>query len=156
VGDQVKITKTDTEIESTSSTVNLKWINSTATLMAGVDSRGTPAVIGIWDEHDPPWRGLKASDLLLLSAASCSAYDVVTILRKKREPLESLEVKCTGQRESDPPQRFTHIHLHYTLNGDLSPKNAEEAIHLSEDKYCSVINTLKGSVEITSDFEIIK
>jgi putative redox protein len=156
VGDQVKITKTDTETEKPSSTVNLKWINSTETLMAGVDSRGTPAVIGIWDEHDPLWRGLKASDLLLLSAASCSAYDVVTILRKKREPLESLEVKCTGKRESDPPQRFTHIHLHYTLKGNLSHKNAKKAIHLSEDKYCSVINTLKGSVEITSDFEIIK
>jgi putative redox protein len=146
----------DNEMADSSSTVNLKWISSTETLMAGIDSRGTPAVIGIWNEQDLLWRGLKASDLLLLSAASCSTYDIVTILRKKRESLKSLEVMCTGKQESDPPHRFTHIHLHYILKGEITQKNVEKAIYLSEEKYCSVINTLKGSVEISSDFEIIE
>jgi putative redox protein len=156
MGDTVKIKNQDPEMPSASSTVNLQWIKSTETLMAGVDSRGTPAVIGIWDDQDPQWRGLKASDLLLLSAASCSAYDVVTILKKKREPLRSLDVVCTGELQTEPPKRFTHIHLHYALKGDLSRKNVKEAIRLSEDKYCTVINTLKDSVKITSDFEILK
>ncbi len=156
MGDRVKITSRESETAILSNTVNIKWINSNSTIMAGVDSRGTPAVIGTWTEHDPPWRGLKPSDLLLLSAASCSVHDVVTILRKKREPLESLEVICTGEQESDPPHRFTQIHLHYTLRGELSHKNVKKAIHLSEEKYCSVINTLKGSVEITSDFNIVE
>jgi len=152
----VKTRKLESEMASSSSTVNIKWINSTSTLMAGIDSRGTPAVIGLWSEHEPLWRGLKASDLLLMSAASCSTYDVVKILRKQREPLESVEVVCTGKQDSEPPSRFTHIHLHYILKGDLTHKNVKKAIHLSEDKYCSVINTLKGSVKITSDFEIIE
>jgi putative redox protein len=156
MGDTVKIKSQDPEFPSPSSTVSLQWINSTDTLMAGVDSRGTSAVIGIWDDQDTQWRGLKASDLLLLSAASCSAYDVVTILKKKREPLESLEIICTGELQTDPPKKFTHIHLHYSLTGDLTRKNVREAINLSEEKYCTVINTLKGSVEITSDFEINK
>lgn len=152
----MKIKNQDPDMTSSSSTVSLHWINSTDTLMAGVDSRGTPTVIGISDDHDPEWRGLKASDLLLLSAASCSAYDVVTILKKKREPLENLEVVCKGELKTEPPKKFTHIHLHYTLIGNVSRKNAKEAIKLSEEKYCTVINSLKGSVEITSDFDILK
>jgi putative redox protein len=151
----MKIVRWETEMGSTSNTVNVKWIHSTGTLMAGVDSRGTPAIIGMWSEHEPPWRGLKASDLLLMSAASCSTYDVVTILKKRREPLESLEVICTGEQESEPPNRFTHIHLLYLIKGEIKPESIEKAIQLSEEKYCSVLNTLKGSVEITSEYEIV-
>lgn len=139
---------------TSSSTVNIKWIKSTETVMAGVDSRGTAAVIGIWPEHEPLWRGLKATDMLLMSAAACSAYDVVNILRKQREPLESLEVFCTGEQESKPLKRFTHIHLHYQFKGDLNPEKVKKAINLSEEKYCTVLNTLKGSVELSSDWKI--
>jgi putative redox protein len=156
MGVDVKTKINEPEIASSSSTVNIKWIKSTSTLMAGIDSRGTPAVIGLWSEQETFWRGLKGSDLLLMSAASCSTYEVVKILRKQREPLEGVEVICTGKQESEPPNRFTHIHLHYTFKGDLKQKNVKKAIHLSEEKYCSVINTLKGSVEITSYFEIIE
>lgn len=139
-----------------SSTINIKWIKSTKTLMAGVDSRGTSAVIGVWPEHEPLWRGLKASDMLLMSAAACSTYDVVNILIKQRAPLESLEVRCTGEQENEPPKRFTHIHLHYQFRGDLDQEKVKKAIHLSQDKYCTVLNTLRGSVEITSDWEIVE
>lgn len=151
----MKIVRMEPEMASSSSTVNIKWIKSTSTLMSGIDSRGTPAVIGIWSDNDTLWRGLKASDLLLMSVASCSTYEVVRILQKQREPLESVDVICAGKQESEPPNRFTHIHLHYTLKGELTKENVIKAIQLSEEKYCSVINTLKGSVEITSDFEIL-
>lgn len=136
-------------------TVNIKWINSTETVMAGVDSRGAAVVIGRWSEHDPVWTGLKASDMLLMSAAACSAYDVVVILKKQRQPLESLEVYCTGVQKEDPPRRFTHIHLNYQFRGDLNEDNVKKAIMLSEDKYCTVLNTLRGSVEISSDYKIL-
>ena len=151
----MKISKREVDIETPSSTVNVQWIQSTDLLMAGVDSRGTPVVIGITEDDDPLWRGLKASDMLLMSAASCSAYDVVVILKKRKEPLESLEVICSGQRADEPPRKFTHIHLKYVLKGQLDPESVEKAIQLSEDKYCSVINTLKGSVVITSEYEIV-
>ena len=151
----MKISKREVDIETPSSTVNVQWIQSTDLLMAGVDSRGTPVVIGITEDDDPLWRGLKASDMLLMSAASCSAYDVVVILKKRKEPLESLEVICSGQRADEPPRKFTHIHLKYVFKGQLDPESVEKAIQLSEDKYCSVINTLKGSVVITSEYEIV-
>ncbi len=135
-------------------TVAVKWIESQ--LMTGVDSFGHPLVMGSWPEKEPEWAGLKPSDLLLLSAASCSAYDVVMILTKQRQPLTGLEVTCTGEQASEPPYQFTHIHLHYTIKGPLNPKKVERAIHLSEDKYCSVLNTLKPTVEITNDYELIE
>lgn len=133
--------------------VAVKWIESQ--LMAGVDSFGHPLVMGSWPEKEPEWAGLKPSDLLLLSAASCSAYDVVMILTKQRELLQGLEVICTGEQQAEPPYAFTHLHLHYVLKGPLNPKKVERAIRLSEDKYCSVVNTLKATVAITSDFKLI-
>lgn len=135
-------------------TVAVKWVESQ--LMTGVDSFGHPLVIGSWPEKDPQWAGLKPSDLLLLAAASCSTYDVVMILTKQREPLVGLEVACSGEQAAEPPYQFTCIHLHYTLKGPLNPKKVERAIRLSEEKYCSVTNTLKAGVPITSSFEIVE
>jgi putative redox protein len=140
-------------VTTVSGSVYIKWIGST--MMTGFDSRGTPLVVGRWPEHDPQLTGLKASDLLLLAAASCSTYDIVMILTKQREPLESVEVTCTGDQEREPPYRFTRIHLHYILVGSLNSEKVKRAIQLSEEKYCSVTNTLRGSVEITSDYEIL-
>jgi putative redox protein len=136
-----------------SGTVLLKWIGSN--LMAGIDSRGNPLVIGDSAGNDPRWSGLKPSDLLLLAAASCSTYDIITILSKQREPLEGLEVSCTGIQESGPPYCYVQIHLHYVFKGSLTPKRVARAIALSQEKYCSITNTLKPVVEIISDFEII-
>lgn len=151
----MKISRREVDMEDPSSTVNIQWMHSTDLLMAGIDSRGTPVVIGITEDDDPQWRGLKATDMLLMSAASCSAYDVVLILNKKKEPLEGLEVICSGKRADDPPRIFTHIHLKYVVKGQISAKSVEKAIQLSEEKYCSVLNTLRGSVKLTSEYEII-
>lgn len=133
-------------------TVRLRWVESQ--LMTGVDSFGHPLVIGSWPEKDPEWSGLKPSDLLLLSAASCSAYDVVLILNKQRQPLRGLEITCTGEQHPDPPHAFTHIHLHYIVKGECDMRRVNRAIELSENKYCSVINTLKPRVKFTSTFEV--
>lgn len=133
-------------------TVNLKWIESQ--LMVGADSFGRPLVIGWERDRQPEWTGLKPSDLLLLAAASCASYDIVSILTKQREPLAGLEVTCTGEQQSEPPYNFTSIHLHYVAKGAVNPDKLMRAINLSEEKYCSVTNTLKASVKITSDFEI--
>lgn len=135
-------------------TVAVKWVASQ--LMTGVDSFGHPLVMGSWPEKEPEWAGLKPSDLLLLSAAACSAYDVVMILTKQREPLVDLDVTCAGEQESEAPYTFTSIHLHYRLKGPLDPNKVARAIRLSEDKYCSVVNTLKPAVKITSDFELVE
>jgi len=133
-------------------TVSVKWVESQ--LMIGVDSYGHPLITGSWPEKNPEWQGLKPSDLLLLSAAACSAYDVVMILQKQQEPLVGLDVQCTGDQLSEPPYSFTALHLHYQAKGAVNPHKLARAIELSETKYCSVVTTLKNAVKITSDYEI--
>jgi putative redox protein len=133
-------------------TVTLKWIESQ--LMVGADSFGHPLVIGSWPEQSPEWAGLKPSDLLLLSAAACSAYDVVMILKKQREPLRELAVACAGTQLPDPPYTFTALHLHYTVRGPVNEQKLARAIALSEEKYCSVVTTLRPTVAVTSAYEI--
>jgi putative redox protein len=140
------------------STVGLKWVDDT--LMVGADSRGRSIVIGSANlkkeaaEGQPEYLGMKASDLLLLAAASCSTYDVVTILQKQREPLLGLEVTCTGGQISDAPYAFVEVHLHYKVRGEVNAEKLARAIQLSEEKYCSVLATLKPGVKVSSDFEI--
>ena len=99
--------------------------------------------------------GMKASELLLVSLATCSSYDVVGILEKRKVTLRKLEVEVTAEQEKDPPWTFTDIHLKYILAGDgLEPRHAETAIRLSEEKYCSVAATLKGKARITWEYVI--
>ena len=134
-------------------TVSLKWIDSM--LMVGADSAGNTLVMGHQSAKDPEWSGLKPSDLLLLSVASCTAYDVVMILKKQREPLQGLEISCNGEQNPDPPYAFHHVHIHYKIYGECSVEKVARALQLSEEKYCSVINTIRPTVEISSDFEMV-
>jgi len=140
-------------METVKGTVKIKWTE--ARMMMGVDSRGVAIPIGFNRDADPTWSAVKPSDLLLLSAASCSVYDVLEILQKQREPLEGLDVQCTGEQKKEPPYNFVSVHLKYLIKGAVNPKKLERAIQLSEDRYCSVLATLRPSLEISSEFEIL-
>lgn len=99
--------------------------------------------------------GMKASELMLVSLACCSSFDVVGILEKRKVVLRKLEVEVSAEQEKDPPWTYTDIHLKYILAGDgLTPQYAETAIRLSEEKYCSVAATLKGKARITWEYVI--
>jgi putative redox protein len=135
-------------------TITLRWVEGH--LMLASDSNGHSIVIGKSPDPQHVWAGVKPSDLLLMAAASCSAYDVLDILTKQRESFVDLKVLCTGEQLPDPPYSFLKIHLHYVVYGNVSPEKLEKAIHLSEEKYCSVINTLRPGVPFSSDFEIIQ
>ena len=133
--------------------ITLRWIEGV--MMAGSDSNGHSVVIGRSPDSEHVWAGIKPSDLLLLAVASCSSHDVVEILTKQREPLEDLKVTCEGDQMPDPPYTFTRIHVHYLIKGRVNPEKLDRAIHLAEDKYCSVISTLRPGGPITSDYDII-
>ena len=103
----------------------------------GTDSGRHSIVIAAHDEENHT--GTRPSDLLLLSLASCSAYDVVSILRKKRLDLRSLEVTVTSTQDPDPPWTFRKIHLTFHVRGvGITQENVNQAIELSLTKYCSV------------------
>ena len=132
--------------------VRLKWAEKN--LFVGVDSTKHAIVISAQDEENA--EGMKPSDLLLLALGSCSAVDVVGILKKKRQKMRGLSIHIEGDNEEDPPWQLTDIRLLYKIQGeDIDPKAVEQAIELAEMKYCSVAATLRSNVRITSDFEII-
>ena len=96
-------------------------------------------------------------ELLLLAIGACTATDVASILKKKRQHVTSYVIEVTGQRRDDYPRRFTAMNVHHILTGkSLSAKAVAHAIELSDTKYCSVAATLRPQVEIQSSFEIIE
>jgi len=88
-------------------------------------------------------------ELVLLGLCGCTASDVVTILGKKREPLTSLEVRAEAERAPSPPAVYTEIRLTYRIGGKVTPKAAEDAVRLSEEKYCSVAAMLRKTAKIS-------
>jgi len=128
----------------------VRWIQGKQ--FVGIDSTNHSVVLSTPDEGI----GMKPSELLLVALASCTAVDVVEILAKKRLTLESLEIAASGEQDQDPPWTFRKIHLLYKFKGrDLTEKEVQKAIALSEEKYCSVSATLRGVAQITTSFELI-
>lgn len=134
-------------------TVTVRWIDGK--MMVGTDSTGHSIAIGRSPEDSNQFVGMKPSDLLLIAAASCAMHDVIEILTKQREPLLDLITHCSGEQQPQPPFTFINIHLHYVAYGNVNPEKLTRAIRLSEEKYCSVLSTLRPGVPITSDFEIV-
>jgi putative redox protein len=100
--------------------------------------------------------GAKPADLLPLSLAACTCYDVVEILRKQRQQLRELEVTTTTTQDPDPPWRFRTIHMHFKLSGELDRGKTERAIALSESKYCAVAATLRDAVDLSYSVEFVE
>ena len=96
-------------------------------------------------------------ELLLVSVAACTATDVVSILQKKRQNVSDYKVEITGERREEYPRKFTKFHIHHIVYGkDVSAQAVEQAIELSDTKYCSVAATVRPAAEITTSFEIIQ
>jgi putative redox protein len=128
----------------------VEWIGGKRFI--GIDSTQHSVVLSTPDEGV----GMKPSEVLLVALAACTAVDVVEILRKKRLELRGLSISAEGEQDAEPPWTFRQIHLHYRLYGpDLTVEAVEQAIRLSEEKYCSVAATLRPTAEITYDYEII-
>jgi putative redox protein len=101
--------------------------------------------------------GAKPSDMLLVALGACAGVDVVGILVKKRQKLSGLQIQVDGQQDADPPWAFRKIHVEYILRGQgISEKAVQQAVELSEEKYCSVAATIRGVAEITSSYQIVE
>jgi putative redox protein len=94
-------------------------------------------------------------EMLLGALGACTATDVVIILGKKRQKLESLEVVVSGERAAEPPTVWTKLEIVYRLRGALDEKAVRDAIELSENKYCSVAAMLRKTAAISFRYEIL-
>ena len=96
-------------------------------------------------------------ETLLVSVAACTAFDVQSILEKKRQDVTAYNVEITGTRAEDHPRKFTSFHINHIVHGrNVSEKAVADAIELSDTKYCSVAATVRPTAEITTSYEIVE
>lgn len=101
--------------------------------------------------------GMRPMELLLAGAAACTAFDVVWILRRARQPVADCVVDAEAERAPEEPRVFTRIHLRYAVAGrGLDARQVERAVKLSKEKYCSATIMLGRSAEITYDVTIVE
>ena len=112
-------------------------------------SAGVSAVIDGPISSGGTEQGLRPMETVLVALASCSAMDIVHILKKQRQELEDLDITVTGERVDKIPSVFSDIELHYTASGKVDLEKLERAAELSIETYCSVAAMLRQSVKIT-------
>ena len=102
--------------------------------------------------------GARPMELVLMGVGSCSAYDVVTILKKSRQQITGCVAQLKAERAEEMPRVFTHITLHFVVTGhQLDPKKVERAVHLSAEKHCSAsIMMQRAGVVLTHSFELVE
>lgn len=113
----------------------------------------TPENLGVTMDASPEFggkgRGPRPAELLLLGLGGCTGMDVVSILRKKRAPIESVEVEMEAERAKDHPKVFTKIDVRFVIGGkDVKGEDVDRAIELSAEKYCVVGAMIKDSCTI--------
>jgi putative redox protein len=102
----------------------------------------------LFDGDDAHTQGISPVEAVLMGLCGCTAMDVVSILKKKREPFTGLSVTAIADRASESPRVFTHINLIYRVSGVVSHKAMEDAVRLSETKYCGVAAMLSKAAKI--------
>jgi len=132
----------------------VKWIENAA--FVGESESGHAFVMDGAKEGGGRNLGPRPMEVLLLSTGACSAYDVVTILRKARQQIRDCHVEIDAERASTDPKIFTRIHMHFVIKGQaINSVHVKRAVELSAEKYCSASIMLGKSAQMTHDFEII-
>ena len=99
--------------------------------------------------------GAKPIEFALLALGGCTAFDVISILRKKRQQVTGYEIELSAQQAPEPPMVFTRVEIKHRLRGQVDPEAVRSAIHLSETKYCSVGAMICKTAKLETTFEII-
>jgi putative redox protein len=132
----------------------VKWVED-VTFLGEADS-GHAVVMDGPPENGGKNRGLRPMEMLLVGMGGCTAFDVVIILKKARQPVVDCEVELEAERAPDPPKVFTRIHVRYRVRGaGLSESQVKRAIELSAQKYCSASVMLGKTAAITHEYEIV-
>lgn len=93
-------------------------------------------------------------EVLLMGVLGCTAMDVISILKKMRQPVQGFKVFATGERATEHPKKYTHIHLEYVAYGDVDPVSLARAVELSEARYCGAMATVRGTASVTNSSRV--
>jgi putative redox protein len=131
----------------------ITWIDGKS--FAGQTESGHSIVIGTADGEKPK-PGPSAMEVVLMGTGTCSAWDVVEILRKARQDIDDVIVEMDADRATEVPKVFTRIHMHFIVKGrGVSEDRVRRAVELSVDKYCSAVAMMSKTAEVTHDYEVI-
>lgn len=131
-------------------TASVKWVSDQKFLGFSPSGHSVPI-----DSDRGSNKASGPMELVLLALGACTATDIVIILEKKRQKLQSLEVICSGERAATPPTVWKKLEILYRLRGDIDERSARHAIILSEEKYCSVSAMLQKTAKITWKLELL-
>ena len=130
--------------------VELRQVAGSSFLARGASNHWVP--VDAPEDEQGQDAGAWPMELLLMALGGCTGIDVVLILKKMRVAFNDLQIKLSGERTEEPPRSFTGIKISYHFWGnDLPLAKLERAVELSQEKYCSVANTINGVVAITSE-----
>ena len=133
--------------------VRIKWVEGVAFI--GESETGHAVVLDGAPENGGRNIGMRPMEMLLIGMGACTSFDVVTILKKARQPIVDCVAEISADRADEVPKVFTKIHVHFVITGNnLNATQVERAVKLSAEKYCSASIMLAKSVEITHDFVI--
>lgn len=133
----------------------IKWVEGVA--FVGESGSGHAVVIDGAPESGGRDVGVRPMELVLMGAAACTAYDVVSILKKARQPVADCVVEAEAARAETAPRVFTKIHLRFAVAGrGLDRRQVERAVTLSKDTYCSATKMLSKTAEITWELELVE
>lgn len=132
----------------------IKWAEDRT--FVGEAGSGHKIVFGTAHGPDGLKPGPSAMELVLIGMGGCSAYDVVHILEKGREPVDDVTVELDADRAETDPKVFTRVHMHFVVKGrGLSTPKVERAIALSVEKYCSASAMIAKTATVTHDFKVV-
>lgn len=133
----------------------IKWIEGVS--FAGQSESGHTVVMDGAPDAGGQNLGVRPMEMLLLGMGGCTAFDVVHILRKSRQPVSDCVAEIDAERADTDPKVFTKIHVHFIISGKgLDARRVEQAVKLSAEKYCSASIMLGKVAEVTHDFEIVE
>ena len=125
-----------------------EWKGST--IFEGIAENGNSIFFDAEPKHE---QGPSPMEAVLMALCGCTSVDVVSILKKKRQPLTGLRVSAAAEQAPNPPRVFTRIKLTYAVSGKLSRKAVDDAVALSKNTYCSVSKMLEKAA--TVEYEIV-
>jgi putative redox protein len=99
--------------------------------------------------------GAKPIELALLALGACTGFDVISILRKKRQLVTDYEIELRAEQNPQPPTYFTRVEIQHRLRGQIAPEAVQRAIYLSETKYCAVGAMISKTAKIEATYKIL-
>ncbi|WP_207459511.1 OsmC family protein [Azospirillum sp. SYSU D00513] len=133
----------------------VKWVEGK--MFVGESGSGHSVIMDGAPESGGRNLGIRPMEMLLIGMGGCTAFDVVLILERGRQPVTDCVVEIEAERAETDPKVFTKIRLHYIVTGrKLDPAKVERAIALSSEKYCSATIMLGATAEVTHDFEVVE